>query len=182
MKPVKHKLNETGVGDVVPVELLNRVVETGNQIADAISREHVPGPDEAYIHTSPQFAVATACIDFELSTFWDGAFKERRAWHTGFKSPPKFTTEEKSLSSTDLIAFRLEWEMKDESTMWPSVGLAIFEPESINNTQWKFEQKGSIGILTIAILVRHSIDDWHDFNDPYYEKMRRIYLTIRTTG
>lgn len=195
--PVRETAHPSGVGDVVSVEQLNGVVAFADDLADAVEREHQAVHDGPYRHANPQFAAASACVEFTLTGDDTESIlsSQRIAWHEGFAvggaprlvldpvpvpaRPDTRDDEPVLLRSTGVY---LEWMLPTDDEQWPDVGYALAEMAPSYSRLWHASQRGATGRLFLCEI--ESVDDGPyapvDVFDAGLADMHRIYLMIRT--
>lgn len=201
LKPVTETAHPSGVGDVVSVEQLNGVVEFVNDAAAAVMLEHEPGSYRARVHRNPQFAVASARVDFRFgTTLGDLVAEQRVVWSEGFDrggtAPHLVVSEsrfrvpgEEEGSWVELVSARvtLEWTLQDASEQWPEIGYAVASEPGRVNDRWRFSQDGADrrrGILFVASFSQEEQDGPLVPSDTPIAQIgvmdfRSIYLMIR---
>lgn len=180
--PIPHHLQETGVGDVVPAEILQRGVEFQRQAVRDLVEHHQHGEGETLTHAGPTWATASAGLDVEILEH-SPAYPSALVWAMGFapRGAPVLRHERRYErvgfeGPHDVRVWLLRWTLPTEGRQSVQVGFGVNdELVTPHNEALRFEQRGAEGILRIA-----AVPDVNPLFIPaYYAALRRVYLLIR---
>lgn len=183
-QPSKANLVEGGIGEVVPVELLNSTVSYFNSAVDHIEADHRRDVRGVYQHDTPRFAVASACYDFGANgpNPWMHSGYGGLLWAEGFKSPPRLTT------SPSIGAYKynpnpkwfLHWEMESTKRQMVFFGVALKKDVlSPHEGVWRIDQDNGVAELFCIYEASTPEKEGPRLLNEYMNQIQRIYIMVR---
>src|SRR5690606_4530758 len=89
MKPIWHKLVTGGVGEVVPAEILQGVVQAQHDAVDLLAGDHVLDWRGLPVHAGLRWPVAVAKIEIRDISYSLDEVDQRLLFSEGFEDPPQ---------------------------------------------------------------------------------------------
>ena len=130
MKPIWHKLVTGGVGEVVPAEILQGVVQAQHDAVDLLAGDHALDWRGLPVHDDLRWAKAVAKIQI-IEEFRDSGsideVEQRLLFAVGFEDPPRIRGAIRPITvgGNPIRGWWLEWKVSDRSRAM--VGVEVYD-------------------------------------------------------
>lgn len=127
MKPLWHRLQEGGLGEVVAAEMLQGVVDFQHAAVDAILKDHSLDWRGLPEHAGLRWARASAFIEIlegDLQTPLDEP-RTRVHFAKGFAEPPRIRGGKRTIHGTSYLGWWLNWKLDEPGRQYIHAGYAL---------------------------------------------------------